>query len=53
MVVKEEACCPKCFTYDSFIVPLAFDNNNATFHCPREGQHIFVEDEEGFLTSKG
>lgn len=53
MVVKEEACCPKCFTYKSFIVPLVFDDGNATFNCPHDPAHIFVEDEEGFLMSKG
>ncbi|MFH1751132.1 MAG: hypothetical protein ABH863_05625 [Candidatus Micrarchaeota archaeon] len=52
MVVKEEACCPKCFTYKSFIIPLVFDEANATFTCPHDSAHVFVEDEEGFLMSK-
>ncbi|MFH1257901.1 MAG: hypothetical protein ABIG96_00650 [Candidatus Micrarchaeota archaeon] len=52
MVVKEEACCPKCFTFKSFIVPLIFDNSAATFSCPHDSLHIFVENEEGFLQSK-
>ncbi|MFH0971137.1 MAG: hypothetical protein V1835_01070 [Candidatus Micrarchaeota archaeon] len=53
MVVKEEACCPKCFTYKSFIVPLVFDESTAIFSCPHDNSHQFVEDEEGFLQSKG
>ncbi|MBI5224283.1 hypothetical protein HY989_00255 [Candidatus Micrarchaeota archaeon] len=52
MVLKEEACCPKCFTFQSFIVPLNFSITDTSFRCPRNTTHVFEEDEEGFLHSK-
>ncbi len=52
MVVKEEACCPKCFTYNSFVVPLKYREEDGSFICSQNPQHVFIEDEEGFLMSK-
>ena len=52
MVVKTEAYCPKCLNQDGYSVALDFHEGSREFVCQRNKDHVFREDENGFLVSK-
>jgi len=52
MVIKTEAYCPTCLNQDGYSVALNFHAGSGEFVCERNGDHVFVEDESGFLVSK-
>ncbi|MCX6767170.1 MAG: hypothetical protein NTY90_00345 [Candidatus Micrarchaeota archaeon] len=52
MVLKSEAYCPKCLNQDGYSVELEFRSGNAEFVCTRNHDHVFEENEEGFLVTK-
>lgn len=49
MVVKSEACCPKCFTQDQLFSKLSYDAAADRFWCERSESHYYAEDASGFL----
>ncbi|MFH0973907.1 MAG: hypothetical protein V1817_03940 [Candidatus Micrarchaeota archaeon] len=52
MVLKCEACCPKCFTRNQYVYKLDYDDVNKHFVCTHDSAHVFVEGEDGYLRSK-
>ncbi len=49
MVLKSEAMCPKCFTQEQYTIKLNYDEQLKKFYCTRNPNHVFHEDENGFL----
>ncbi len=47
-----EARCPRCLTYDGYVIELGYDSYGKTFTCKRDPSHTFVLDDNGFLTSR-
>jgi len=52
MVLKSEACCPKCFVRHQFVYRLRFNEASNEFVCSNDASHVFVEGEDGYLKSK-
>ena len=52
MVLKCEACCPKCFTRDQYVYKLNYDDASKQFVCSKNSTHVFVEGDDGYLKSK-
>ena len=49
MVLKSEAMCPKCFVEEQYSIKLDYDPQTKKFFCARNPNHVFHEDENGFL----
>jgi len=47
-----EARCPRCLTYEGYVIPLNYDQSSRVFTCQRDTSHCYVQDENGFLVSR-